>query len=137
LPAKRRDLRIDSVLNATPHPGWRGQVDQVVFAGNKITEEVVFFHAASGTALFADLLQQLPGDWFRGWRRLVARLDLMTGDEPAVPRKFRLAFADKPAARAALARVMAWPVERVVMAHGTPVTGDGLAFLRRAFAWLD
>lgn len=136
LQAKRGDLVFDTELGDTPSPDWNGQIDQVVMRGNAITTEVVFFHSASQTALFTDLLQQLPQDWFSGWRSLVARLDLMLGTEPAVPRKFRMAFRDKTAARAALDHVLGWPVARVVMAHGTPVTDDAHAFLRRAFGWL-
>jgi hypothetical protein len=37
---------------------------------------------------------------------------------------------------AALARILAWPAQNVVMAHGMPVTGEGRAFLGRAFRWL-
>jgi hypothetical protein len=69
----------------------------------------VFFHPASGTVLFCDLLQQFPSSWFRGWRAIVARLDLMVGDEPAVPRKFRLAQTDRGVARQALQQILAWP----------------------------
>ncbi|MCB1406598.1 MAG: DUF4336 domain-containing protein [Rhodobacteraceae bacterium] len=133
---KRADLVIDTVLGNDPPNDWQGQIDQVAIRGNKITTEVVFRHRASGTVLFTDLLQQMPRGWYRGWRALVARLDLMTGDEPAVPRKFRMAFSDKPSARRALDRILAWPVRAVVMAHGTPVTADAPGFLRRAFAWL-
>ena len=89
-----------------------------------------------GTAIFCDLLQQFPPGWFRGWRALVARLDLMTGEKPRVPRKFRLAFTDRLAAREAIERVLSWPAERVLVAHGSPVFKDGQAFLARAFAWL-
>jgi hypothetical protein len=39
-------------------------------------------------------------------------------------------------ARAALARVLAWPIERVVIAHGVMSEASGAAFVRRAFAWL-
>ena len=104
--------------------------------GNRITTEVVFFHRPSGAVLFTDLIQQFPPGWFRGWRALVARLDLMTQAEPAVPRKFRLAFNDRRAALAALARILDWPAEKVVMAHGAPVQQDGRAFIARAFGWL-
>ena len=131
----RPDIAFDTVLGDTPDPAWAGQIDQVVMAGNAITTEIVFFHAASGTVLFTDLLQHLPG-WFSGWRAWVAKWDLMAGPEPAVPRKFRLAFTDRTAARAALDRILAWPARQVVMAHGAPVTSDAPAFLRRAFAWL-
>jgi hypothetical protein len=63
-------------------------------------------------------------------------LDLMTAAEPSVPRKFRVAFGDRSAARASIHRVLAWPARKVLMAHGQPVTGDGQVFLRRAFRWL-
>ncbi len=105
--------------------------------GNRITTEVVFFHHPSRTALFTDLIQQFRPGWFKGWRAIVARLDLMVAPEPSVPRKFRLAFTDKQAASAAVERVLSWPADKVVMAHGEPVQADGDAFLRRAFGWLD
>jgi hypothetical protein len=60
----------------------------------------------------------------------------MTGAEPEAPRKFRNAFIDRRAARAALERILAWPVERVLMAHAPPVARDGRAFIARAFRWL-
>ncbi|WP_239479535.1 DUF4336 domain-containing protein [Actibacterium sp. 188UL27-1] len=136
LQIKRPDLAFDIDLVDAPHPDWGGEIDHLVIAGNRITTEVAFFHRPSGTVLVADLLQQIPEDRLSGWRALVARLDLMTGPEPSVPRKFRLAFTDRKAARAAITRMLQWPAEQVVMAHGTPVTYDAPAFLRRAFGWL-
>lgn len=133
---KRKDLHFDSDLGNEPIAEWSGHIDHVVVPGNLITTEVVFFHRNSGTVLFTDLIQQFPETWFSGWRAMVARLDLMVGPEPAVPRKFRVAFTNRRAARAALARILAWPAEKVLMAHGTPVDNDGRAFIRRAFRWL-
>lgn len=134
---KRRDLVFDHDLADGPIQDWVGEIDQVAMRGNVITTEVVFFHARSGTVLFTDLLQQLPSSEFSGWRALVARWDMMTGPEPAVPRKFRLAFTDRRAARAALGHLLSWPAERVLMAHGPPVSEDGRALIRRAFRWLS
>ena len=136
LKKKRPDLGIGAELDDEPISGWAGEIDQVLMRGNLITTETVFFHRKSGTALFTDLLQQLPKGRFSGWRGMIAKLDLMTEPEPAVPRKFRVAFTDRKAARAALDRIVPWPAEKVVMAHGTPVTGSGRAFLFRAFDWL-
>lgn len=67
---------------------------------------------------------------------LVARLDLMTAPQPEVPRKFRNAFVSRRAAREALRRILAWPAEKVLMAHAPPVEAGGQAFIRRAFRWL-
>ena len=66
----------------------------------------------------------------------MAKLDLMVGAEPSVPRKFRLAFFNRRAARYALEHILSWRAEKVLMAHGTPVDKDAQAFLRRAFGWL-
>lgn len=132
----RKDIAFDSQLGDTPHSAWTADIDQTAIRGNRITTEVAFFHRPSRTAIFTDLLQQYPKGWFKGWRGIVAKLDGMTGPTPAVPQKFRTAFADRDAARTALRRILAWPTEKVLMAHGPPVTTDGAAFLARAFAWL-
>ncbi|WGW03424.1 DUF4336 domain-containing protein [Tropicibacter oceani] len=137
LDRKRPDLDIAGQLTETPPPDWGDQIALALYRGNAITTEAVLFHRPSGTALFTDLLQQMPRDWFTGWRRVIARLDLMTQDEPTVPRKFRLGFTNRKAARAARDIVRSWPVSAVVMAHGKPVTQDAKAYLDRAFAWLD
>ncbi len=66
----------------------------------------------------------------------MAKLDLMVGETPNVPRIFRIGFGAKAQARAMMEPILDWPTERVVMAHGAPVFGDGQALLRRTFDWL-
>jgi hypothetical protein len=132
---RRNDITFDADLGNAPSPDWVEDIDQVLMH-NLITTEVVFFHSKSGTVIFTDLLQQIPANLFSGWRAAVAKLDLMVGPEPSVPRKFRLAFINRRVAREALGHILAWPAEKVLMAHGTPVEKDAPAFLRRAFGWL-
>src|SRR3977135_3479123 len=85
---KRKYIAFDADLGDAPNPDWAREIDQVLMHGNLITTEAAFFHVKSGTVLFTDLIQQLPANSFSGWRALVAKLDLMTGSEPSVPRKF-------------------------------------------------
>jgi hypothetical protein len=134
---KRTDIRFANDFSDAPITTWAEEIDLAIMRGNAITTEVVFFHRPSRTAIFADLLQQFPPTWFKGWRAIVARLDLMVADEPSVPRKFRVAFTDRRAARAALQIILAWPTQKVLIAHGQPATDGGQAMLRRAFRWLD
>jgi hypothetical protein len=136
LAGRRPDLAFDSELGDRTPAAWQADLDMVLVRGNRITTEAVIFHRPSRSVLFTDLIQQFPPGWFRGWRAVVAKLDLMTQAEPAVPRKFRLAFTDRKAAREALQRILTWPAERVVMAHGRPVEQDGQACIARAFRWL-
>jgi hypothetical protein len=133
---RRGDLKFDADLDDVPDTEWADDFDQVKVAGNLIATEVVFFHRKSGTVLFADLIQHFAPGWFTGWRALVARLDLMDASEPEVPRKFRLTFVDRRTARGALKRILAWPADKVVMAHADPVLQGGRNFIERAFRWL-
>jgi Domain of unknown function (DUF4336) len=170
---KRRDLAFDVELGDMPEPDWAADIDQVVMRGSFAMTEVVFFHRASCTVLFADLIENLPRDWFQGWRGFVARLggivapnpnavqlrahDTRYGGylllahtacciyasylnriapNPGAPREWRASFLGRRVARTALDRILAWPIERVLIAHGEPVTVNGAAFVRRAFAWL-
>lgn len=133
---KRRDLTFDADLGEEADLEWSGELDQVPMRGNLITTEVVFFHTKSRTVLFADLIQQIDPRSLAGWRAVVASLDLMTGPEPQVPRKFRTAFFGRQSARRSFDRVLAWPVDNVIMAHADPVLRDGRAFVDRAFRWL-
>ena len=133
---RRKDIAFDKDIADAAPPEWAGQIDQVAVKGNRITTEIVFFHAKSGTVLFTDLIQHFPDGWFKGWRALVAKLDGMTGPEPRVPQKFRVAFADRKAAGASVDRILAWPAQKVLMAHADPVRANGRAFIERTFAWL-
>lgn len=136
LRTKLSELRWDSDLSAVPDTGWADDVDQVVVPGNRITTEVVFFHRRSRTVIFADLIQQFEPGWFKGWRALVARLDLMTAQKATVPRKFRIAFRDRNAARTALRRILEWPAEAVLAAHAAPIRRDGRDAIAHAFNWM-
>ncbi len=133
---RRPDLAIHRELTDAPDRDWSDDLDQVVVRGNAITTEVVFFHRRSGTVLFTDLLQQFGRTWFRGWRAVVARVDLMTQPEAEVPRKFRNAFLDRRVARMAIRRILAWPARNIVMAHGAPITQAAADYLPRRFRWL-
>jgi len=135
LRAKRADLGFDSDLGDTPEPKWAADIDQVPVRGSFLTE-VEFFHRASRTAIFADLLQNFAPDWFKGWRGMIARLDGICAPHPGAPREWRATFFNRRAARASRHRVLAWPIERVLIAHGDPVGADGAAFVREAFGWL-
>ncbi|GLI22427.1 hypothetical protein GGQ86_000227 [Xanthobacter flavus] len=133
---RRPDLDMAVELGEEPPSDWAADIDQVPMRGNLITTEVVFFHRPSATLLVTDLIQHFAPTWFTGWRAWVARIDLMTAPEPEVPRKFRVAFVDRDAARRGLERILGWQIERVVMAHGEPIHANGHASVRRAFRWL-
>ena len=96
-----------------------GRSDQVIMRGNAIAEEVVFFHRKSGVVLFADLAaESFRATGSAAGAHRGAAFDGMICDEPRTPQKFRVAFTDRRVARASLAKVLAWPAEKVIMATG-------------------
>ncbi len=133
---RRKDLAFDAELGDAPDPDWAGDIDQVLVHGSLVMTEAEFFHRASGTAIFADLIENLPPDWFKGWRGFLARLDGIAAPNPGAPREWRASFIDRGAAHEALERILAWPIERVLIAHGEPASVNGAAFVREAFGWL-
>ncbi len=118
-----------------PAPEWAADIDQVLVRGSPLTE-VEFFHRASRTVIFGDLIQNFPRGWFTGWRGVYAHFDGICAPNPGTPREWRAMFLNRRAARAALQRILAWSIERVLIAHGEPAMTDGALFVRNAFAWL-
>jgi len=135
LAKRRKDLRFDGLLGDTPDPAWAADIDQVEMAGSFAMTEIVFFHRKSRTAIFADLIENFARDWFKSWKGILARLDGIVGPYGGAPREWRATFR-KATARAALARILAWQPEQVVMAHGEMTRHDGTAFIRKSFRWL-
>ena len=114
---------------------WTGQIDQVFIAGLPLLNETVFLHRASGSAIFTDVCQIWRGPL--GWKEtLFARL---TGvrNTLTVPRSIRLLVKDKAALRTSALQVLAWPVQRVMVAHNSVVEQDAHAALKRALGWFD
>jgi hypothetical protein len=136
LAKKRRDIAFNAELGDRPEPEWAADIDQAVMGGSFAMTEIVFFHRASRTALFGDLIENFRPGWFEGWRGAVARLDGIVMPQSGAPREWRLTFTNRKAARAALARILAWRPEQVVMAHGEIVRSGGTDFIRNSFSWL-
>jgi hypothetical protein len=135
LAQKRKDLRFDAVLGDVAPAAWAADIDQVEMGGSAFLTEIVFFHRKSRTAIFADLIENFRPGWFKGWKGWLARLDGIVMPHGGAPREWRFTFK-KTIARAALARILAWQPEQVVMAHGELTRTDGAAFIRKSFRWL-
>lgn len=135
LAKKRKDIAFDGELGDAPLAEWADDIDQIMLKGSWALTEIVFFHRKSHTAIFTDIIQNFRPGWFKGWRGLLARLDGIVAPQPGAPREWRASF-NRKTARESLARILAWPIERVVIAHGDLPKGDGAGFVKRALGWL-
>jgi hypothetical protein len=137
---KRHDLAFQVPLGDTPPAEWGADLDQAWFRGSLAMDEIVFFHRPSRTVIIADLIEALSERFlhahWHAWTRFVARMDGISAARPGAPREWRWSFVRRRQARAACEKVLAWPSEGVIIAHGEWPLSGGPQYLRRAFAWL-
>jgi Domain of unknown function (DUF4336) len=131
------DVSFEADLGDLPEEAWRGDLDQLVFRGSRLMEEVVFFHRRTRTLILADLIENFEAAKLGGAWRWLVWLAGATDPDGKSPIDLRLTFlGGKDAARASFERMLSWRPEKVIMAHGRPYERDGAAELRRAFRWL-
>lgn len=132
LPEKRPDLAFGHVLGDEPHEVWAADLDQVNFSA-RFEREVVFFHRATRTMICADALLNLHRHPSR-LTRIVALL--MANTAPGKGWMERIAVKDWKLGRRQVDRILEWDIDKVVLAHGTLVEGDGRRVVREAYSWL-
>lgn len=132
--AKRPDLQVSGILGETPLPDWSATLDQALVAGFPFANEVVFFHQPSCSLVASDLLFNVGGG-----SPLLTRLAFrLTGayGRPSSTLLERFLVRDRDAFRRSLERILAWPVSRIVVAHGEVVETGGREALAEAYGWL-
>lgn len=134
LDTKRADLAITGVLADESEPGWKDSIDQVLLGGFPFANEVVFFHRASATLIATDLAFNI-GPSSPPLTRLAFRLGGTYGRlSPTLLE--RILVRDRAAFRQSLERILAWPFERVVVAHGEVSETGGREDLIRSYSWV-
>ena len=134
LESKRPDLPLAGVLSDEPELIWKGALEQAVIRGLPLSNEVVFFHPMSRTLIATDLAFNIGSD-----RPALTRLAFrLSGAYRRLAPTFleRLLIRDRASFRASLQRVLEWPFERVIVAHGTVLEAGGQRELARGYSWL-
>jgi hypothetical protein len=132
LSAKRPDLKKIIELVPSIETEWQSELEQIFFAGIPFGNETVWFHKASHTLILTDLCQ-----WWQGDLSLSARIFAsVTGvrRQLDVPKTIRWLTKDKRAAHESAQKILAWPIERIVMAHNSIVDQDAYASIKRALS---
>jgi hypothetical protein len=122
-----RGWRAEDLGETSPWP----ELEVVRVAGAPKIDETLFFHRASGSLICADLVFHVTAP-ANLRTRLVLRMVGAGGGRLAASRAWRFLIKDRAAAHASLARALAWPIRRVIVAHGAIVEEDAAARLRAA-----
>ncbi len=120
-------------LPELPPLSWRGEIEHRVLGPVRGVSEVALFHRPSATLILTDLAFHML-QFENRLARVVWRL-------AGVPRGFGpsrtarlLLLGDRVAAAGFLERVLTWPFQRVLVAHGEPLEANAVDVFRRAFA---
>lgn len=129
----KRPFRVDHLLRDGESFPWESEIDWVEVPGTAVTEAVFHVPAAS-TVILADMIENFEAGRIRGWfHRLLVRFGSADG---GTPRDLRLTFWPRRHEVAArVARILAWRPDRIVMAHGRPISRNGAVELERALRW--
>ena len=136
LAQRKPETHFNAELADEPDPAWEADIDQVIFRGSLAMEEVVFFHRASRTALFCDLIQRHPETEMTGWRGMLMRLDGLVGSGGSTPREWRASFLQRARARSALETVKGWKPDRLLIAHGECAQTGATEVITKALRWI-
>lgn len=136
LAEKRPDVAAMRSLPPSLEAPWAADLEWTLFEGIPYGNETVWFHRPTRTLIVTDLLQWWPGTL--AWSAQVYARATGVRDGLAVPRTVRWLVRDLEAVRRSVQRVLAWPFERVVVAHHAVIETDDRtdahACVRRAFA---
>ncbi len=137
LEEKRKDIQFDSALTDTAETDWENEIEQLIFKGSRVMEEVVFFHKKSRTLILADLIENFHPNYLTGFRKAIAKIGGVVSPNGRTPLDWRATFIfNKAKARGSLQVMLNWQPERIVISHGECIDTDALAFLKRSFSWL-
>ena len=140
LAPKRRDLTFYKTLSTdTPETEWAGQIDQCLFgSGNGWVDEMVFFHRASGTVIFTDLIMDFDPATFSPVARVTTQWNRMYRHTPRGVQLVHL--FDRPSLWNARRTVRGWEPECAIVAHSPWLCVEGKQqvadLLDSAFDWL-
>jgi hypothetical protein len=133
---KRGHLRLAGTLGDSPPQGWAEDLDQLVFKGSFLIEEVIFFHKQSHTVILDDLIQIHPVVKGRAIRNALIKLAGVSYPDGGVALDIRLSFTNRNLARRSLEKLLSWDFDKLIIAHGECIEKDAKAFVERAFRWL-
>ncbi|TXD36175.1 DUF4336 domain-containing protein [Lujinxingia vulgaris] len=130
LPEKIGEL--DQALALSPTGELEESLSWRRIEGMPKLREHVFYEPQSGTLILTDLCFHFP-DHPHLWTRMFMRLNGALGSFGPT-RVLRSGIADKEAFAASLPALLDWEFERIVIAHGEPLSEAGKRRFQEAFA---
>lgn len=140
IPKKQPKLSGFQVLDEQTAATWSDDFEASVMGGVPFFGECVFLHRASRSLIVTDVVQNLRGQKYTGFAKVMAKLVM----EPigfkdiciAPPLRFKFMIKDRPAFMAFIDTVARWDFDRIIVAHGEIIEDQAKAtFARLCERW--
>jgi hypothetical protein len=131
---KRPEVKIAGTLENGVDYGWSGELAHISLDGIPGTNEAVFFHHPSKTLITTDLVFNV-NETSPPLTRAVFKMGGAFGHVGPTLLE-RILVREKPAFRRSLEAVLAFPFERIVMAHGEISERGGREEFTRGYSWV-
>lgn len=134
LQTKRKDIPFDAILGPEAPDAWKGQIEQKALEGMPSLQEMVFFHKASQSLIVTDMVfhvYEAKGFFAPLLFRLVGAYRKL-----AMSRAGKRMIKDRLAFQASLQAILAFPFDRLIMAHGRIIPTQAKPALQSALASL-
>jgi hypothetical protein len=135
---KQKNLKFDAILDETkPEDSYAADLEQVLIQGNRVMNEVAFFHKPTKTLILVDSIELIgdntPGtNWvLRFWWKYVMRMWNVAKPAP----EYQMGWKNKNQAKECMQQILEWDFESVIIAHGQNITKDAPDVVRSA--WKD
>lgn len=132
LPEKRPDVAFQGIVTDGNHP-FGADIEALTLTCFSLTNEVVLFHRPSRTLIVTDFLFHFAADAPFLTRVAMACAGCYPGCKASILERVLMR---RKQARIELATILAWPFERIVLAHGTVITENAKSRLALAYRWL-
>lgn len=131
------EIKFDNDLKSHPEKDWEKEIDQIIFKGSPVMEEVVFFHKSSKTLVLADLIENFEEERIKShFFKALAKIGGVISPNGKTPLDWRLTFILRNSARQSINKMLEWNPDKIIIAHGKWFENNGLQELKRAFNWL-
>ncbi len=135
---KRRDIKFTNQLKNCSPPEWNRDIEQVIFKGSMVMEEVVFYHKESNTLIVADLIENFDVNTLTKIQTLIAKIVGILAPKGKMPLDWRISFfLGKKLARVSLDVILGWKPKRIIMSHGLIIETGAVSYLIQSFGWLQ
>ena len=134
---KKGNLPISGYLTDKQDYAWSADFEQLVFKGNSLLSEVLFFHKDSQTVLLDDLVQRNPVMEGKTITNLMFKFQGAQYPGGGVPVDMKITFLNRNLARQSLEKLLSWDFDKLIIAHGACIQTGAKQYIERAFRWLE